>query len=134
MWVRILLIRSMTSHPIYDDLDPKIKTYVDALVDHAASALWPERKSALLSFWRGIANADPNDLSATLKAIGLCDVSEDRLAEIVFRVVLTAYLERLADKVITNSDQALLFCYSLDPDHIALGDLWLAEHPEFKAG
>ena len=124
----------MTAHKIYDELGPEIRHYVDVLVEHAASALWPERKSALLSFWRGIAKADPNDLAATLRALGLCDISEDRRADTLFRVVLTAYLERLADKVITNPDQASLFCYSLDPEQVALGDRWLAEHPEFKAG
>lgn len=118
----------MTRSGIYDELDPEFRKYVDALVDHARSALWPERKTALLSFRRGIEKADPDDLLAILAGVGGAEVPEARRAETVFRITLTAYLERLEDQTVTNADQAELFILSLNEKHAAKGRRWLRDN------
>lgn len=122
----------MTASGIYHELDSQMKGYVDALVEHAESALWPERKEALASFYRGIVKSDGEDLNAVLARLGLEDVDDEHQAEMVFRIVLTAYLERLDDAEVTNPDQAVLYSLSLDDAHIAAADRWLAEHPEHQ--
>ncbi len=118
---------------MYDELDPTLRSYVDALVRHAATALWPERYQALQSFWTGIAKCDPAEHRAVTTALGL-ELSDDvDPAEVVFRLVLTAYLEQLDETEVTNPDQALTYSLSLDGDHVALADRWLEAHPEHNA-
>lgn len=51
-------------------------------------------------------------------------------AEVVFRLMLTAYLERLLEADITNPDQAVLFRLSLDRDHQVSAEHWFEKHPE----
>ncbi len=115
---------------MYDQLDPTLRGYVDALVRHAATALWPERYQALQSFWTGIAKCDPAEHRAATTALGL-ELSEDvDPAEVVFRLVLTAYLERLDETEVTNPDQALTYSLSLDGGHVELAERWLEAHPE----
>ena len=48
----------------------------------------------------------------------------------VFRLVLTAYLERLDETEVTNPDQALTYSLSLDGGHVELAERWLEAHPE----
>jgi len=117
---------------VYDDLDPTLRRYVDDLVGHAATALWPERRAALASFWQGIAKCARGDQEAALKSLGIEPPAGIDPAEIVFRVVLTAYLERLGEDDITNADQADLYRLSLDESHATLAAQWDAAHPETR--
>ncbi len=117
---------------MYDQLDPTLRSYVDALVRHAATALWPERYQALQSFWTGIAKCDPAEHRAATTALGL-ELSDDvDPAEVVFRLVLTAYLERLDETKVTNPDQALTYSLSLDGGHVEQAERWLEAHPEHR--
>ncbi len=115
---------------VYEALPAELRHYVDALVAHAEAALWPERRAALSSFWRGVSRGDPADHRAVVAMLGLELAEETDPAEAVFRVVLTAYLERLAEEGVSNADQAVLFRLSLDPDRQALAERWFAEHPD----
>lgn len=110
---------------MYDQLDERLKRYVDLLVAHAETALWPERTAALESFRRGIARSDPDNLRDALKAMPLAPPADLDGAEALFRVVLTAYLERLDDSDINNRRQAELYQQSLDPGHLARANTWL---------
>ncbi len=117
---------------MYDELDQTLRSYVDALVRHAATALWPERYQALQSFWTGIAKCDPAEHRAATTALGL-ELSDDvDPAEVVFRLVLTAYLEQLDEKEVTNPDQAMTYSLSLDGGHVEQAERWLEAHPEHR--
>lgn len=117
----------------YDNLAPRFRAYVDALLEHAQTALWPERRAALESFYRGIARSPEDDLRAAAEALGPDDQSDDQsdnqsdddIADLIFRRVLTAYLSRLDESAITNPDQAQVYRLSLDPDHLALAERWV---------
>lgn len=109
----------------YDNLAPRFRAYVDALLEHAQTALWPERRAALESFYRGIVRSPEDDLRAAAEALGLDDQSDDDIADLIFRRVLTAYLSRLDESAITNPDQAQVYRLSLDPDHLALAERWV---------
>lgn len=109
----------------YDNLAPRFRAYVDALLEHAQTALWPERRAALESFYRGIARSPEDDLRAAAEALGPDDQSDDDIADLIFRRVLTAYLSRLDESAITNPDQAQVYRLSLDPDHLALAERWV---------
>lgn len=115
---------------IYDELLPGLRRSVDGLVSHAETALWPERRSALTSFWRGVNDSALEDNEAITAALGIELPSDSDPAEVVFRIVLTAYLERLADPEITNPDQALLYRLSLDRDQQILAECWFEDHPD----
>jgi hypothetical protein len=114
----------------YDNLAPQFRAYVDALLAHAQTALWPERRAALESFYRGIARSPANDLRAAAEALGLDDHSDEDIADLIFRRVLTAYLNRLDESAITNPDQAEVYRLSLDPDHLALAERWVLTRSE----
>jgi hypothetical protein len=115
----------------YDSLDPVFKRYVDALLEHARSALWPERRAALESFYRGIARSDPKELSAAAQALALdLQSSSDAAGEAVFRRLLTAYLSCLEEPEITNLDQAYLHALSLDPAHAECATRWFDANPQ----
>ena len=122
--------RAMTG-PLYDDLDPAMQKTVDALVDHAQSALWPERRAAVTSLWRGIAKSPPGDQEAALQALGTPAPEGENAGAVVFRILLTAYLERLYQGAVTNPDQAFLYSLSLHADHGRQAEDWLSNHPEY---
>ncbi len=130
---------------IYDQLQPHFRDYIDALLQHAQTALWPERRDALGHFCRGISGCSTEDLDAAIYALGgaveLLQIEErapgaleaptdDEKIWIVFSTVLTAYLERLGETEITNPAQAELFSLSFDDEHQALAERWYAAHPE----
>ena len=118
----------------YDGLDPIFKHYVDALLEHARSALWPERRAALESFYRGIARSDPKELSAAAQTLGLdLKSSSDAAGEAVFRRLLTAYLSCLEEPEITNPDQAYLYALSLDRAHVECAMRWFDANPQHVA-
>lgn len=121
---------SRTEPSLYEALPTELRRYVDVLVSHAETALWPERRVALSSFWRGISRSDPADHRSVVAVLGLELAEETDPAEAVFRVVLTAYLEQLAQEAVTNPDQAVLFRLSLDPGWQALAERWFAENPD----
>jgi hypothetical protein len=106
-------------------LAPHFRAYVDALLEHARTALWPERRAALESFYRGIAQCRPDDLRAASEALGLERQFGDVTADLIFRRVLTAYLCRLDETDVTNPDQAQVYQLSLDPDHLKLAERWM---------
>ncbi len=115
---------------VYEALPAELRHYVDALAEHAETALWPERRAALTCFWRGVSQGDPADHRAVVAVLGLELAEETDPAEAVFRVVLTAYLELLADEGVSNADQAVLFRLSLDPYRQALAEHWFEAHPD----
>ena len=104
---------------------PPFRAYVDALLGHARTALWPERRAALESFYRGICRSRPDDLRAAAEVLGLEQQSCDVMADQIFRRVLTAYLCRLGETDVTNPDQAQVYRLSLDPDHQARAARWM---------
>jgi hypothetical protein len=113
----------------YDSLPAPFRAYVDALLEHAQSALWPERRAALESLYRGVARSSPAALRAAAVALGLgteaeAATAEAATAELIFSWVLTAYLARLGEAEVTNPDQAEIYRLSLDPDHVALAERW----------
>ena len=115
-----------------DAIDPRLNPYLDALLAHAETALWPERRLALESFYRGIAGSAPADLEALIAATGIAVPEGAEPAVWVFRVVVTAYLKRLGEAAVTNPDQAVVFGWSLDERHRHLGAAWFAAHPEHR--
>ena len=118
----------------YDSLDPIFKHYVDALLKHARSALWPERRAALESFYRGIARSDPKELSAAAQTLTLdLQSGSDAAGEAVFRRLLTAYLSCLEEPEITNPDQAYLYALSLDRAHVEGAMWWFDANPQHVA-
>ena len=118
---------------MYEELDPTLRDYADRLLEHAAAALWPERREALESFWRGMSRCSQDQHETAIAALGL-ELAEDAdPAEVVFRLVLTAYLERLDEDEVTNPDQALIYSLSLAESHARLAEDWLADHPEHRA-
>lgn len=118
----------------YDSLAPHFRAYVDALLAHAQTALWPERRAALESFYRGIARNAPNELRAAAAALDLELEPEEAMADLIFRRVLTAYLCCLGEAEVTNPDQAQIYLLSLDPGHVALAERWLCDHPDAANG
>lgn len=114
----------------YDSLAPHFRAYVDALLKHARTALWPERRAALESFHRGIARNASDDLRAAAVALGLESESDEATADLIFRRVLSAYLGCLGETAVTNPDQARIYLLSLDPDHVALAERWLRDRPD----
>lgn len=117
----------------YERLDPVFRRYVDELARQAATLLWPERRAALVAFHRGIAGALPDDLQASVAALGLpLDAAESR-PEQVFRAVLTAWIERVGLEEVTNPDQAVLYALSYEDAHVARAEAWFAERPEHLA-
>ncbi len=113
---------------MYDQLDDEIRRYVDALIDHAQSALWPERRAALDSFRRGIAGSDPKDVKAALTAVPFELPPYFDANEALFRLVLTAYLVRLGPSEVNNPDQAEIYASSLDDGHRQLAQRWFDAH------
>ncbi|MBL28579.1 MAG: hypothetical protein CMM50_13620 [Rhodospirillaceae bacterium] len=107
-----------------------VHRYVAELLQHAQSALWPERRAALQSFREGIDRSDRGDVEAALDGLGVELRNEDDGAEVLFRIVLTVYLTQLDDSEITNPDQAALFLWSLDEHHIERAEMWFQAHPE----
>lgn len=108
----------------YESLPPRFRAYVDALLEHAQTALWPERRAALESFYRGIARSSEADLEAAAAVLNLDPQSGEGPGERIFRHVLTAYLSRLGDRDVTNPDQAEIYRLSLDPGHADLAERW----------
>ena len=118
----------------YDSLAPHFRAYVDALIEHARTALWPERRTALESFRRGIAQSRPSELRAAADAMGFDAQPDEAVADLIFRRILTAYLARLGEGEVTNPDQARLYLLSLDAGHAALAERWRHGHPDAPGG
>ncbi len=108
----------------YEQLDDRLREYVDALTAHAQTALWPERSRALESFRRGIKRSDEQDIKAAVAATGADLPLYLDPSESLFRLVLTAYLEQLGPDEVNNPDQASLYAQSLDQRHTTLSQKW----------
>lgn len=117
---------------MYDQLDPLFQQYVDVLIEHARTALWPERMRALESFRRGIDGCPAPDLAAAAD----CLLEERPLdmepAEVLYRAIVTAYLEKLGPDEVTNPAQARLYGLSFDPVYLKRAAAWLHCHPEYR--
>ena len=118
---------------IYERLNPAFKAHVDRLTSHVATLLWPERRVAFESFHSGIAKCNTAEISASLKALGVEPPKGKDDADRLFRVLLTACLERLDEPTVTNPDQAALYVQSLAERDAARAIDWLARHPEHRA-
>ena len=119
---------------LYDHLPPHLQSYLDALLEHAETALWPERRTALASFHRGIEACSEETIEAAAEALGLVPPPGESRANALFRLLLTAYLERLGEAEVTNPDQALLYSLSFDEAHLGQAKHWYAAHPEHGDG
>lgn len=117
----------------YERLDPVFRQYVDELARQAATLLWPERRDALVAFYRGVAGAPPDELQASVEALGLPLDAAETPPERVFRAVLTAWIERVGFEEVTNPDQAVLYALSYEEAHVARAEAWFAERPEHLA-
>ncbi len=117
----------------YERLDPVFRQYVDELARQAATLLWPERRAALVAFYRGVAGAPPDELQASVEALGLPLDAAETPPERVFRAVLTAWIERVGFEEVTNPDQAVLYALSYEGAHVARAEAWFAERPEHLA-
>ena len=117
----------------YERLGPVFRQYVDELVRQVATLLWPERRAALVAFYRGIAGAPPDELRASIEALGLPLDDAETYPEQVFRAVLTAWIERIGVEEVTNPDQAVLYALSYEDEHVARAEAWFAERPEHLA-
>ena len=119
---------------LYDGLPEAMQRSVDTLLDHAATALWPERRAALQQVQAGIARSGEQDCRQILSSLGAELPVKVDPTEVVYRVLLTAYLQRLGEQEINNPDQAFLLGQSLDERHIQATQRWLLDHPEFAPG
>lgn len=119
---------------MYQQLDPLFQQYVDVLIEHAKTALWPERMKALESFRRGIEGCPEPDLAAAADCLLEERPLEMEPAEILYRAIVTAYLEQLGTDDVTNPDQARLYGLSFDPEHLTRASAWLEAHPEYQEG
>ena len=54
---------------MYEQLDQCLRGYVDDLVEHARTALWPERRAAIESLWRGMSRTSLDDQRAAVAAL-----------------------------------------------------------------
>lgn len=118
---------------VYEKLNPTFRSHINRLVRQTRTLLWPERHDALDSFRKGISRSEPADLKTSVKVLGIdvpdCEDEEEKL----FRLLLTAYLERLDDKEVTNPDQAAIYACSLNEQHVALATAWFENHPDYRA-
>jgi len=117
----------------YERLGLVFRQYVDELVQQVATLLWPERRAALVAFYRGIAAAEPAELKASIEELGIPLEESDTYSEQMFRVVLTAWIERIGLEDMTNPDQAVLYALSYDEEHVAKAEAWFADRPEHLA-
>ncbi len=117
----------------YERLGPVFRRYVDELARQVATLLWPERRAALVAFYRGIAAAPPGELRASIETLGLPLDDAETHPEQVFRAVLTAWIERIGPEDVTNPDQAVLYALSYEDAHVARAEAWFAERPEHLA-
>ena len=113
-------------------IDPCFRPYLESLLEHATTSLWPERRSALESFARGIAACPEDQLATAAERMPGEWPEEIDPAELLFRAILAVYLEQLGEHDITNPDQARLYAWSLEPGHIDLAEDWLERHPEHR--
>lgn len=118
---------------VYEKLNPVFRGYVNRLVQQTRTLLWPERHAALSSFRKGISRSKPADLKTSVKALAIDVPACDDDGEKLFRLVLTAYLERLGEREVTNPDQAIFYACSLNERHVALAAAWFEKHPEYRA-
>ncbi|MBS38150.1 MAG: hypothetical protein CMO26_19760 [Thiotrichales bacterium] len=118
---------------IYGRLGPVYRQYVDELVDQVATLLWPERRAALVAFYRGIAGVSASELEVSISALGIPLDEAENYPEQVFRAVLTAWIEQIGLEEVTNPDQAVLYALSYDEGHVARAEAWFAERPEHLA-
>ncbi len=98
---------------LYEKLNRQMQQTVDAYAERLAELSWQRRRDALAEAARPFADRFAGD--------------EARLAG---RGFLTAVLERLDPPAVTDSHQAVLHLLSLNPEHRAMADRWLALHPE----
>ena len=113
-------------------IDPCFQPYLASLLDHAETALWPERRAALESFAKGIAICDSSQLALAAERLP-GDWPEDAdPAELIFRAILSVYLEQLGEHEITNPDQAHLYACSLEGAHLDLAEDWLDQNPDYR--
>ena len=117
----------------YERLGPVFRQYVDELVQQVATLLWPERRAALVAFFRGITGASPEELQASIQALGNPLDEAENYSEQMFRAVLTAWIERIGVEEVTNPDQAVLYALSYEEEHVARAEAWFAERPEHLA-
>ena len=117
---------------MYDQLDPLCQQYVDVLIEHAKTALWPERMRALESFRQGIEGCPEPDLAAAADCLLDDRPPEIAPADILYRAIITAYVERLGIDEVTNPDQARLYGLSFATEHREHAAAWLEDHPEYR--
>jgi hypothetical protein len=101
---------------LYEKLNAEMQETVNAFVGRLKVLDWRRRSDLLADSALPFGHDLPPDKAKTAA-----------------RGFVTAVIERLAAPEVTDPYQALLYLASLDPDHRAQAELWLAEHPELQA-
>lgn len=101
---------------LYEKLSETMQEMVDIYADRARSLPWTQTSDLI-----GEATQHFQEEYSGRQA---------RVASLGF---LTAVLERLAPKEVTDPHQACLFVLSLNPEHKRLAELYLDQNPEVRA-
>lgn len=104
---------------LYEKLDPEMQEMVDTYAERLRDLAWPRRSDALAEASRPFGEA-------------LGEEHGDDKARLAGRGFVTAVLERLADDEVDDPHQAVLFRLSLNPNHRAAAEAFLADHPEVR--
>lgn len=116
---------------LYEGLPDAMQRSVDTLLEFAGTALWPERRAALQQLREGIARSGDEECRKVLKMLGADVSAHADPSDLVYRVLLTAFLQRLGDIQINNPDQAYLLGQSLDDAHLEATRGWLLDNPDY---
>lgn len=101
---------------LYERLNPEMQETVDSYVARLKDMDWRRRADLL-----------------TDSALPFGEDLPPDKARLAARGFVTAVLERLDEDEVTEARQALVYLTSLNPNHRALADSFLDEHPELRA-
>jgi hypothetical protein len=101
---------------LYERLNPEMQETVDSYVARLQVLDWRRRVDLL-----------------TDAALPFNEDLPPEKAKVAARGFVTAVLERLDESEVTDPRQALLYLSSLLPEHRAMAELYLDEHPEVRA-
>src|SRR4028118_2292971 len=101
---------------LYERLNPEMKKTVDSYASRLKVLDWGRRSELL-----------------TDSALPFGEDLPPDKARLAARGFVTAVLERLDEDEVTEARQALVYLASLNPNHRALADSFLDEHPELRA-
>ena len=100
---------------LYEKLNADMQRTVDEFAERIRPLPWARRSDLLVEASRPFA-----------------DQFEGAAARLASKGFLTAVIERLEPQQVTDPHQACLFTLSLNPEHRAMADRYLADHPEVR--